>query len=308
MHDRTAADSPELLRLSLAGVGRGAALERVEPGEIVRDEDERSRVWIRRSGIVEWYENSSAGLEQGFALSARPAGEGPLVLELAVAGARLSLRGDAVMFEIGSRKLRYGELAASDAGGMPLAARFELASAGRLRIAVDDAAARYPVAIDPILTSVEDAQLESNQATAGFGLSVAGAGDTNGDGYADVMWLPARLRIAPIASRGPAKFRRAPARRCARERPTRPSVRRNQGRITPSSATIFAAPAPRSRKRCASNSVFVLCSFFSTDARRPSLRTTLCICWIAGSPRWRPKQFSSARSTPAWLPPCTCAS
>src|SRR6185503_14898712 len=65
-------------------------------------------------------------------------------------------------------------------------AHFELASADRLRIVVDDAGATYPVVIDPLLTETADAQLESNQGTSEFG-AVAGAGDVNGDGYADVI-------------------------------------------------------------------------------------------------------------------------
>jgi len=190
VHDRTAEGSPELLELSLAGVGRDGAIEPIQPGALLDDES-RARsgrqVRLRRSRLTEWYVNSPKGLEQGFTLDARPEGRGPVVLELTVMRARASLRGDAVIFDTGQRKLRYGELAAADADGIPLAARFELASADRVRIVVDDERASYPVVIDPLLTGIDDAQLESNQATAGLGLSVAGAGDVNGDGYADVI-------------------------------------------------------------------------------------------------------------------------
>ena len=66
-------------------------------------------------------------------------------------------------------------------------ARFEVASESRVRIALDDAAARYPLVIDPLLAADSDALLRSDQAEADFGISVAGAGDVNGDGYGDLI-------------------------------------------------------------------------------------------------------------------------
>jgi hypothetical protein len=95
VHDRTAPRSPELLALTLSGVGRGASLAAVAPGAVVH---EGARVEIRREGFVEWYENSPSGLEQGFTLAERPAGEGPLVVELALRGASASVRGDGLVF------------------------------------------------------------------------------------------------------------------------------------------------------------------------------------------------------------------
>ena len=41
--------------------------------------------------------------------------------------------------------------------------------------------------VDPLLTATADARLESDQFYSGLGCSVAGAGDVNGDGYADVI-------------------------------------------------------------------------------------------------------------------------
>ncbi len=186
VHDRTAGRSPELLRLSLTGLGRGERLGAVAPGDAVVAQE--SRVEIPRAGLVEWYVNSAAGLEQGFTLAEQPAGAGALVLELAVGGARPALRGNEIVFDTrAQRKLRYGDLAVTDATGRMLAARFEVASVERLRIVVDDAGAAYPVAIDPLLTQTWDTQLESNMGLAHLGTSVAPAGDVNGDGYADVI-------------------------------------------------------------------------------------------------------------------------
>src|SRR5882672_1698152 len=59
VHDRTASGSPELLQMSLVGLGRGDSLAAVEPGESPVALD--SRVEIRRPGLVEWYINSKAG-------------------------------------------------------------------------------------------------------------------------------------------------------------------------------------------------------------------------------------------------------
>jgi hypothetical protein len=216
VHDRTAPGSPGLLELRLSGVGRGGELAPLAPGAVSSQGD---RVEIRREGLVEWYLNSRQGLEQGFTLAARPAGEGPLVLELAVAKAQASLQGDAVALATqAGRRLRYGNLVAWDAGGRSLAARIEVPEAERIRLLVDDAGAAYPVVLDPLLSETADALLESDQGLAQMGLSVAGAGDVNADGLADLIVGASQydagqtnegaafvfLGSAPVASGGPA--------------------------------------------------------------------------------------------------------
>jgi len=185
VHDRTRSGSPELLALNLSGVGRGETLVRIEPGEVTSD---GARVEIKRPGLLEWYENSPAGLEQGVTLREQPTGEGPLVVELLVRGARASLHGERVSFATPTgRQLSYSKLAVWDARGHALEAHFELPEHSLLRLVIDDDEAIYPVVIDPLLTASADTQLESDQANTNLGVSVAGAGDVNDDGYADVI-------------------------------------------------------------------------------------------------------------------------
>ena len=46
------------------------------------------QVQYDRPGLVEWWENRASGLEHGFTVTAAPDGDGPLVFDLAVSGAR----------------------------------------------------------------------------------------------------------------------------------------------------------------------------------------------------------------------------
>jgi len=148
--------------------------------------------------------NGPDGLEQGFTIEERPAGEGKLVLELRLEGAQAKARGEALVFETETgRKLSYGKLVAWDARGKPLAARFAAAESGRIALSVDDTGAQYPVVIDPLLAQTPDGQLEADQAIAQLGTSVASAGDVNGDGYADVIVAPVDTTMASPARARP---------------------------------------------------------------------------------------------------------
>ena len=183
--DRNAADRAELLALRVAGLGRGGVLESVPPGVV---SSAGPRAEIRRPGLVEWYQNSEAGLEQGFTLDARPEGSGELVIELHVEHARGTLVGELVRFESASgRRLEYAKLVVEDAEGRALPARLELPTPDRVRLVADDTGATYPVVFDPLLTNAYDSLLYSEQVDSRLGVSVAGAGDVNGDGYADVI-------------------------------------------------------------------------------------------------------------------------
>ncbi|MBN2170128.1 MAG: FG-GAP repeat protein [Candidatus Krumholzibacteriota bacterium] len=149
-----------------------------------------ARVEYDRGGMVEWYENGPAGLEQGFTLAARPAGEGLLRVAGRVDGglaARLDADAGALEFHDarGARVLRYDGLVAWDATGRELPSRLLLADAA-IVLEVDDAGAYYPVVIDPILTT-PDWVVEGESFDAHMGYDVATAGDVDGDGYSDVI-------------------------------------------------------------------------------------------------------------------------
>ncbi len=82
--------------------------------------------------------------------------------------------------------LNYEDLKVWDASGKKLEAAFVKNRKIGYSIIVDTKNAVYPITIDPISTT-PSAILESNQAGAQLGFSVASAGDVNGDGYSDVI-------------------------------------------------------------------------------------------------------------------------
>jgi hypothetical protein len=178
-------------RLAWRTVAWGREGRLIEVGvESLKPEINGARVEYDREGIVEWYENKKAGLEQGFRVGRRPEGEGPLRLEGRVEGdltTKLDTAQSAIDFlnENGTAVLRYSELHVCDARGSAVPSRLEV-DGDKIVILVDDENAEYPIVIDPLVTSPSWAA-EGNQAGATFGWSVGTAGDVNGDGYSDVI-------------------------------------------------------------------------------------------------------------------------
>ena len=185
VEDRTAEGSPELFRMKTVALGRDGRAEALIGGEI---RTEGARVENRRGdGIVEWYVNGEDGLEHGYVLDQRLEGEGDLQIEVTFDGTTVSVSSKSALIKsVSGQKFEYSKLVVVDAVGRHVAARMESADAQTVRMIINDESASYPIVVDPLLTSTPDALLESNQMAAGFGY-VAGAGDVNGDGFADVI-------------------------------------------------------------------------------------------------------------------------
>ncbi len=183
IEDRTA--QTELLALRFGGLYRGTA--RIDT-QASRPVARANRIHVDRGPLTEWYVNSEAGLKQGFDIGHKPAGDGWLEVSVQLGGARARVNGNDVTLRTDSgRTLRYAKLVVTDANGVRHPAHVALPDPHTITLVVDDSSAQYPLTIDSLITSTEDALLESNQAGAALGISVAGAGDVNGDGYADVI-------------------------------------------------------------------------------------------------------------------------
>ena len=167
------------LSMQLEAWGRGGSMRAAGEASL---SSEGRRVELRRTGITEWYVNAMQGLEQGFDVDAAPPGEGPLVLQLALPGRTVEpssdgrdalLRGgaDDVVFH-------YTGLEVLDAKGRSLEARIAPGDE-RLTLVVEDAGARYPIAIDPWIW-VEESRVSADDSAQFdyYGFSTAASGTT----------------------------------------------------------------------------------------------------------------------------------
>lgn len=153
------------LSLGLSAYGRAGAMRAVEVSTpIVAG----PRVELARgAGLVEWWRALPSGLEHGLTLEARPEGPGPLLLELAVTGARPEASSrDLVLLrhpESAAVLTHYGRLVVLDADRTRVPARIEVKE-GQITLRVEDADARYPLFVDPLLWSEEATLLASDGA------------------------------------------------------------------------------------------------------------------------------------------------
>lgn len=185
------------LSLGLLGVERERPGARADgegawPPAVLGETVEAARLdWRREGGIREWYVHERRGLKQGFDLAIPPSGTGRLIVRLTAAGLVPSTNGDgtAVIFRDrrGAPALRMTELLVFDASGAELDAHFRAAE-GEVRLVVDDEGARWPLVIDPLVSTepwVYAYPFMGEGHWASWPLS--SAGDVNGDGYDDVV-------------------------------------------------------------------------------------------------------------------------
>ena len=139
--ERTPEAAP-LVTLRLLRFGREDQLAEIGPGIV---QYEGARAEIHRPGLIEWFENSPSGLEQGFQVAQPPAGSGALVLEIDVAEATgHAVDGSVRLRTPTGRQLEYGKLEVFDALGTRVPARLEVSRPERIRLVVADAGYRYP--------------------------------------------------------------------------------------------------------------------------------------------------------------------
>lgn len=162
----------------VSGLGRAQRVEPLADGSIAVDDD---IVSLRHPNLIEQFSADGDGIRQDFVVANRPAGDGDLVLELAIDGARLETlpnRSDqAVVLRMADgRLLHYHALSVIDANGKAVAARMQLAGAQRLRIDVADADARYPLRIDPTFSDADWTALAGPDFNDGINAIVVGDG------------------------------------------------------------------------------------------------------------------------------------
>jgi len=160
-----------------AAIGRGQLIQPIA-AKLVADGPGAT---YRADGVVESYVAVPGGVEQSFKLLTRPAGRGPLVVDVPVDGVTVSGAGSAVDLRAqkGQTVASYHGLRVVDATGSLIPASMQAISAGKaVRITVDDQRARYPLTVDPTFSQTGELTASDGAASDGPGTSVSIFGAT----------------------------------------------------------------------------------------------------------------------------------
>jgi hypothetical protein len=145
----------------------------------------KNRATYLRGVFDEWYVNVPRGLEQGFTIPAPPACRKParattVVIELEGGlDAAVSPDGKTATLRdvVGHPVLYYGDVHVIDGARRELPSELR-ADAGKLALRFDDAAATYPVTVDPVMWAKEAALRPTSGVSGKFPASVALSADT----------------------------------------------------------------------------------------------------------------------------------
>ncbi|HND32831.1 MAG TPA: hypothetical protein PLA94_22700, partial [Myxococcota bacterium] len=160
-------DSTGALTLRTVGVGRQSLVPFAELPVLQKERG-------THTSRGEWLYPLGSGLGQGWTLTERPAGRDPLQIVVEAPEAELALwessQGVDVRAADGSR-WTYSGIQAEDADGRLLPAWMEV-DGSRIHLRVDDAGARWPIQVDPVVTTAANSIAGSSSAF--LGQAVAG--------------------------------------------------------------------------------------------------------------------------------------
>ena len=146
-------------------------------------------VALAHGALTEWWVPLAGGLEHGWTLHEAPVGDRVEIRVAFTEGELVSVDTDgqgAWLAGTTGARWRYDGLVAWDADGTIVPSWLE-ARGEDLVVAVDVVGARWPVTVDPLLAQVEKLMASDGGWRDGFGNSVSGAGDIDGDGYPDLI-------------------------------------------------------------------------------------------------------------------------
>ena len=187
LETHTATDTSAGMRMVLAEYGHEGRLEpvpRVEPTAKGNRVEYHYSATESGPDLVEWFVNSSLGMEHGFTVPAPPDGSSgdELLFSFDIQGnvsPQLAVDGSTIVFHdyAGRTLFRYEKLHVFDAAGSILPARLLLCE-GNPGISVDARGAVYPLTVDPLFEN--EVKLTAAVAVPGdkFGASVSISGDT----------------------------------------------------------------------------------------------------------------------------------